>query len=339
MADLPTDFALNQSLSTFALAAMQLLDPESDTYALDVLSVLESTLDDPRPVLRAQEFRAKGEAVAQMKADGVDYEERMDRLAEVTWPKPLADLLEGAYEMYAQGHPWVIEHDLRPKSVARQMSELAMTFGEFVAHHKLASAEGVVLRYLSDAYKALRRTVPDDFRSPEVEDLTEWLGETVRQIDSSLLDEWEQLLHPDQGVLPRADQVDAGPPPVTANTRAFRVLVRNALFRRVEMAARQRWEDLGALDAEAGWHAPRWQQAMAGYFEEYEEIGIGAAARGPALWHVEVQPAKWLVRQVFDDPEGNHDWAISGEVDLAASDEAGSAVLRVVEVGPIGPTW
>ena len=133
MADLPTDFALNQSLSTFALAAMQLLDPESDTYALDVLSVLESTLDDPRPVLRAQEFRAKGEAVAQMKADGVDYEERMDRLAEVTWPKPLADLLEGAYEMYAQGHPWVIEHDLRPKSVARQMSELAMTFGEFVA--------------------------------------------------------------------------------------------------------------------------------------------------------------------------------------------------------------
>ena len=181
--------------------------------------------------------------------------------------------------------------------------------------------------------------MPDDFRSPEVEDLTEWLGETVRQIDSSLLDEWEQLLHPDQGVLPRADQVDAGPPPVTANTRAFRVLVRNALFRRVEMAARQRWEDLGALDAEAGWHAPRWQQAMAGYFEEYEEIGIGAAARGPALWHVEVQPAKWLVRQVFDDPEGNHDWAISGEVDLAASDEAGSAVLRVVEVGPIGPTW
>ena len=337
--DVPEDFALNQALSTFALAAMQLLNPESETYALDVLSILESTLEDPRQVVLAQQFRAKGEAVAEMKADGIEYEERMELLEEITWPKPLADLLEGAYNIYAQGHPWVVEHELRPKSVARQMYELAMTFPEFIAYHKLATAEGVVLRYLSNAYKALKRTVPEDARTDEVEDLTEWLGELVRQIDSSLLDEWEQLLHPEEGVLPSAAAVDAGPPPVTANARAFRVLVRNAMFRRVELAARRRWEELGELAGESGWDASRWADALADYFEEYDGIGIGASARGPALLDIEVGPLRWRVRQILEDPDGNHDWAITGEVDLAASDEAGTAVLRITDVGEAGPGW
>ncbi len=265
--ELQVDFALNQPLSTFALAALQLLDRESETYALDVLSVLESTLENPRQVLFAQQFRARGEAVAAMKADGIEYEERMERLEEVTWPQPLSDLLEAAYDIYAEGHPWVTEHELKPKSVARELHELAMTFTEYVGFHRLASSEGLVLRYLADAYKALRRTVPEEARTDELTDLTEWLGELVRQVDSSLLDEWEQLLHP--GEMARAlaqaragAMGEAGPPPVTANARAFRVLVRNALFRRVELAALRRWDELGELDAESGWDADRWRAAL-----------------------------------------------------------------------------
>ena len=195
--ELQVDFALNQPLSTFALAAIELLDRESETYALDVLSVIESTLEDPRQVLFAQQFRARGEAVAAMKAEGIEYEERMELLEEVTWPKPLADLLEAAYEIYAEGHPWVTEYPLRPKSVARELYELAMTFVEYVGYHRLAASEGLVLRYLADAYKALQRTVPEEARTEELADLTEWLGELVRQVDSSLLDEWERLLHPE----------------------------------------------------------------------------------------------------------------------------------------------
>ena len=277
--ELQVDFALNQPLSTFALAAIELLDRESETYALDVLSVLESTLEDPRQVLFAQQFRARGEAVAAMKAEGIEYEERMELLEEVTWPKPLADLLEAAYDIYAEGHPWVTEYPLRPKSVARELSELAMTFVEFVGYHKLAASEGLVLRYLADAYKALKRTVPDEARTEELADLTEWLGELVRQVDSSLLDEWERLLHPEDADMAAVGRrsVDAGPPPVTANVRAFRVLVRNALFRRVELAALRRWDDLGELDAEAGWDADRWRAAMEEYYAQHEYLGHRAS--------------------------------------------------------------
>ena len=334
---LQDDFALNQPLSTFALAAMELLDAESPTYALDVLSVLESTLENPRPVLYAQQSRERGEAVAAMKAEGIEYEERVELVEEITWPQPLADVLEAAYNIYSEGHPWVKEYEVKPKSVARELYERAMTFSEYIAFYKLSSSEGLVLRYLADAYKAVQRTVPDELRTEELDDLTAWLGELVRQVDSSLLDEWEKLVNP-QAVV-SADVVDAGPPPVTANERAFRVLVRNAMFRRVELASLGRWEVLGELDAEAGWDADRWQAAIDLYWQDHEELGTGPSARGPQFLQIDVQPGRWVVRQVFDDPDGDRDWRIEAEVDLAASDEAGEAVVRVLDIGSFEPRW
>ncbi|HSV64390.1 MAG TPA: DUF3516 domain-containing protein [Mycobacteriales bacterium] len=335
-ADLQLDFALNQPLSPFALAAVELLDRASPSYALDVLSVIESTLDNPRQVLSAQQFRARGEAVQQMKADGLEYDERMELLEGVTYPKPLAGLLEGAYEIYRRGHPWVADHELAPKSVARDLAERAMTFTEYVGFYGLARSEGLVLRYLADAYKALRQSVPEEARTEELTDLIEWLGELVRQVDSSLLDEWERLRDPaaaeEAGAGGARGRIDVAPPPVTANQRAFFVLVRNALFRRVELASRRRWDELGELDSADGWDAAAWAEALAPYFAEHAEIGTGADARGPALLIVEREPGVWRVRQIFDDPAGDHDWGISAEVDLPASDEAGTAILHVTAV-------
>ncbi len=328
--DLQLDFALNQPLSPFALAAIELLDPAADGYALDVVSIIEATLDDPRQVLSAQRSQARGEAVAAMKAEGIEYEERMTLLEDVTHPKPLAAFLDAAYETYRQGHPWVADHELSPKSVVRDLYERAMTFVEYTGHYKLARSEGVVLRYLADAYKALRQTVPDDAKTDELHDLVEWLGELVRQVDSSLLDEWEQLRNP--GVEPVPARADETPPAVTTNYRAFRVLVRNALFRRVELAARQRYDELGELDGDSGWDAHSWEQALEPYFERYDEIGTGADARGPGLLMIEEQPRCWKARQILDDPAGDHDWGISAEVDLPASDQAGIAVIRVTAV-------
>jgi superfamily II RNA helicase len=330
--DLQQDFALNQPLSPLALAAIGLLDRESPGYPLDVLSVIEATLDNPRELLAAQLFKARGEAVAQMKADGIEYEERMELLEDVTFPRPLADLLEAAYDIYRRGHPWVADHEVAPKSVARDMYERAMTFAEYVSFYGLSRSEGLVLRYLTDAYKALRQTVPEEARTEELADLIEWLGELVRQVDSSLLDEWERLRNPDEE---RAAPLDEGPPPVTRNRRAFRVLVRNALFRRVELAALRRYDELGELDAEAGWDADAWADALEPYFDEHDEIGTGPGARGPGLLIIEEQADHWAVRQIFDDPAGDHDWGISAVVDLAASDEAGAAVLRVTEAGQL----
>ena len=332
--DLQRDFALNQPLSTFALAATGLLDREAPSYALDVVSVIESTLENPRPVLSAQRFKARGEAVAAMKADGIEYDERMELLEEVSYPQPLVELLTGAYETYRRGHPWVADHELRPKTVARDLFERAMTFVEYVSFYGLARAEGTVLRYLADAYKALRQTVPEEARTDELADLIEWLGELVRQVDSSLLDEWAELLNP---VEPEsvAPTLDDRPPAVTSNVRAFRVLVRNALFRRVELSALRRYHELGELDAESGWDTAAWAQALDAYFEVHDQIGTSPDARGPALLLIEQLPDRWLVRQIFDDPAGDHDWGISAEVDLAASNEAGVAVLTVTAVNEL----
>jgi superfamily II RNA helicase len=334
--DLQFDFALNQPLSPFALAAIELLDVESPSYALDVVSIVESIVDNPRPVLSAQQFKARGEAVQAMKSEGIEYDERMELLESVTYPKPLEELLQVAYSSYRKGHPWVDDYELTPKSVVRDMYERAMNFVEYVGFYSLARSEGLVLRYLTDAYDTLRHTVPDEAKTEALQDLIEWLGELVRQVDSSLLDEWEALRNPDEENLTAEDLkkggLPDGPPPVTGNERAFRVLVRNELFRRVDLAARRAYHQLGELDAASGWDADAWQDAMEGYFEEHDSLGTGPDARGPALLMIEREPDVWKVRQIFDDPAGDHDWGISAEVDLAASDEAGFAAVRVTGV-------
>jgi superfamily II RNA helicase len=332
--DLQPEFALNQPLSPFALACLDLFDRESEDYPLDVLSVLESTLDDPRPVLTAQRSKARGEAVAEMKSDGVEYEERMVLLEEITYPQPLAELLRVAYTSFAPSHPWVLDTEPSPKSVARDLYERSMTFTEYVSFYGLARAEGIVLRYLADAYKALRQTVPEEARTEAVADLIAWLGELVRQVDSSLLEEWEQLRNPAEPLVVTPSGIEDRTPPVTANVRAFRVLVRNALFRRVELAARRNWWALGELDE--AFPAEDWQQALEPYFAEHASLQTGAAARGPAMLLVNEEPTRWVVRQILDDPEGDHDWGITAEVDLAASDAEGTAVVKVTEVGQLG---
>ncbi|KQX07525.1 MULTISPECIES: DEAD/DEAH box helicase [unclassified Leifsonia] len=334
--DLEPNFALNQPLSPFALEAFELIEPESPSYALDIISVLEATLDDPRAILSQQQFVARGEAVAAMKSEGIEYEERMELLEDITHPRPLADLLGAAYETYAAVQPWVRDFALSPKSVVRDMYERAMSFGEFIAFYRLARSEGVVLRYLSDAYRTARQTIPLDLRTEDLTDLIEWLGELVRQVDSSLLDEWNELAHPDAAVHHALETAVVPPAPsrLTTNIRAFRVLVRNELFRRVQLAAREDYPALDELDAQHGFDAAAWTQALDGYFTEYDAIGIGPHARSSALLVLDESSRVWTARQIFDDPDGDHDWAIEATVDLDASDDAGEAVIRVTRVGP-----
>ncbi len=343
--DLQPNFALNQPLSPFALAAIEMLDPEVELgrgpdataaaggvgtghYALDVVSVIEATLDDPRPILSQQQFRARGEAVAAMKREGIEYDERMELLEEITWPKPLDDLLAQAYEVFASSQPWIRDFELSPKSVVRDMFERACSFGEYVSLYQLARSEGLVLRYLSDAYRAIRQTVPVDAQTPDLLDLIAWLGELVRQVDSSLVDEWEQLINPADD--PDAPVVPPAPPSILTNRRAFVVLVRNEMFRRVQLAALQRDDELVELDPDAGW-----PDVLDRYFDEHDAIGTGGASRSSALVDIDESEAAegfWRVEQTIDDPAGDHDWRIRAEVDLSASEEEGTAVVRVTEV-------
>ncbi|HEY5320269.1 MAG TPA: DUF3516 domain-containing protein [Galbitalea sp.] len=344
--DLQPNFALNQPLSPFALAVFELLQPDPNGpveyvagtghYALDMISVIEATLDDPRPVTSQQQFLARGEAVAAMKAEGIEYDQRMELLEEITHPKPLKELLDAAFATYGASQAWVNDFELHPKSVVRDMYERAMTFGDYINYYKLARSEGLVLRYLSDAYRAARQTIPDEAKTEELLDLIEWLGELVRQVDSSLLDEWDELVNPTalvegKPVLPPA------PPGVTTNTRAFRVLVRNELFRRVQLAALEKWDELGELDAASGFTADVWADSLDPYFDEHDEIGTDADARSSAMLMLTEGPTEWLARQIIADPAGDHDWGISATIDLAESNEQGVAVVRIVAVGMLAP--
>ncbi|KZF05496.1 DEAD/DEAH box helicase, partial [Rhodococcus sp. EPR-157] len=326
--DLQPDFALNQPLSPFALASFELLDADSPTHALDVVSIIESTLDDPRQILMAQQHAARGEAVSQMKADGIEYDERMELLEEVTWPKPLAELLVPAFEIDRGGHPWLNEVALSPKSVVRDMIERAMTFAELISHYGLTRSEGLVLRYLADAYRALRQTVPPEARTEEVQDITEWLGELVRQVDSSLLDEWENLTDPGEEPEARPEAYGGDTPrPITANPRAFRVLVRNAMFKRIELAAAGRWDDLDDLD-----DGPDWEVELEPFFAEYGEIGTGPSARGPALFELTVGRETTSVRQIIEDPDGDQGWALGATIDLDESNALGEIVFDEITI-------
>ena len=343
--DIPQDFALNQALSPFAYVAFDLLDAEAPTYALDVISVVEATLENPRQVVAAQENAARREAVAAMKAEGYDYEERMALLHDVTYPKPLEEVLEAGFTIYRKTNPWAADLQIAPKSVVRDMIEKAQTFAEFVSTYQLARSEGVLLRYLADAYRTLRQTVPVERRTEELEEYIAWLGAVVRGTDSSLLDEWERLADPLATGQGSADDGAVRPPGearFTADVRALRVLVRNAMFRRVELVDREAWDGLAALgdtdDDGAPWTAARWHEALDPYFDEHAELGTGPAARSPELFRVtEVPgprgPLAWQVRQVLDDPAGHHDWVIDAHLDLAASDEAGKLVLRITGAG------
>jgi superfamily II RNA helicase len=328
-AEVPENFALNQPLAPFALAALTTLDDESAAYAMDAVSVIEAILDDPRQVLSAQHKKARTEAMGAMKADGLDYSERMARLDEVTYEKPLEELLEQNLEVYRSGAPWLAGLELSPKSIVRDMYLRAMNFPEFVNHYALARSEGVLLRYLSDAYRTMSHLIPPEALTDDLEDVIEWLGELVKQTDSSLLDEWEKLQHPDD---PETESpLPPAPIGVTVNERAFIIMIRNALFHRVRLFADEQNQALAALDAENGgtMTADDWADALDAYFGEYEDIDDTAEARAADLLILRKTGRLWTARQILRDPEDNRDFGFDAEIDLDASDEAGSPVLRI----------
>jgi hypothetical protein len=215
------------------------------------------------------------------------------------------------------------------------MHEQGMTFTDFVSRYQLARSEGLVLRYLTDAYRFCRHSVPDAHRSPELDELVEWLGETVRQTDSSLLDEWEALADPTH--LAKHREAPAPPRTLSQQERVLRVMVRNAVFRRVLLAARDHVDALAALELESAsrWESPdevtmtraAWDAALEEYYAEHGTIGTGPDARGPDLFDVTVDGRCWKVRQTLDDPAGHRDWVIEAEVDLDATDELGEPAL------------
>ena len=354
--DLQDDFALNQPLSLFALEVIEQLDRDAPDHALDVLSVIESVLENPGAVLAAQLDKVKGDLIGEWKRSGVEYEERMERLETVEYPKPLRDELYEAFNGFRTRHPWVGQENVKPKSVVRELYERVMTFSEYVSEYNMKRSEGLVLRYLTDCYRALNQTVPDSEKTEEVTDIIEWLGELVRQVDSSLIDEWERLINPDpEETAPdsRYSSIEAAPRDVTQNERAFAVMIRNEAFRWVQLLSRRKTTELSrcsdpdhASDTERPSTPLRpleqVQRMADAYFEEHQDVLTGADARSSGYFQLgqaaidagasaparDSQDGELIaVRQVVLDPDGHNEWGLCGWVDIERSKTLGRAVV------------
>lgn len=331
--DLPEDFALDQPLSPFLLAALELLDPESPTYTLDLISMVEATLEDPKQILRAQERRARDAAMNAMKAEGVDFEERLDRLQDVTYPKPLEEMLDVAFATYCAQVPWANDYELSPKSVLRDMLETGCDFKSYIAQYKIARCEGILLRYLTEAYRSLDRTVPVERRTEELDDIVSWLGLVVRSVDSSLVDEWANA-----GMEPGAAPIKHGDE-VVADRRGMTLMVRNTLFQRVRLAALDRADALGDLDVDWGFGESRWARVLDAFYEAHEDLLIDADARSAAFLEIDESDEQtdhvWHVHQVFHDSDGDHDFGIMADVDLDATQDGDGIVFKNYRAGVI----
>ena len=338
--DLPEDFALDQPLSPFLLAALELLDPDDPSYDMDLISMVEATLEDPRQILKAQQRQARDVAIQEMKEEGLEYEDRMERLQEVTYPMPMGDMLAEAFDRYRRDVPWANDYEIHPKSVLRDMVETASDFNGYISRYGISRSEGTLLRYLSDAYRALDRTVPEEYLDERLEDIVSWLGLIVRSVDSSLVDEWEAAGRTDSE---QGSGLDAAPPSqadqVVGDRRGLTVLVRNAMFQRVELVANDRPERLSELDSDWGYGLRAWQDTLDDLYDAHDEIRTDAQARSTDYFNIDQQGESrnhtWKVRQIFDDVEGDHDWGIAGIVDLDATQESGQVVFSSYRVGPI----
>jgi hypothetical protein len=329
--ELQDDFSLHHSLSLYLLHALSLLDRDSPLYAADVITMVESILENPRTVLSAQVNRAKAELVAELKAQGMEFEERMEKLEDVTWPKPRGEWIYATYNAYKAERPWLSEEAIRPKSVCREMYETQAVFSAYVKGLGMERSEGELLRYVSQAYKTLLQNVPEALRTPEVDDVLAFFRAMLARVDDSLVRSWESMIDGE------IDTGEARPIDISADLKTFRARIRAELHALVRALAALDWEEAAGMvrHTDEAWSAEDFEKALAPYLEE----------RGRILWDGRVKlgwttqfenPERhlWKVRQILvDDEERDDAWSIEGIVDLRGNSNPDGPLVQVVSIG------
>ena len=333
-ADLQEDFSLHHALSLYLVETVEKIDPDMETYALEILTLVESILENPELVLMRQVDKLKTEKMAELKAAGVEYEERIAELEKIEHPKPNRDFIYDTFNAFSARHPWVGAENIRPKSVARDMIEQYLSFSEYVKEYGLERGEGLLLRYLSDVYKTLVQTVPEWAKDERISDLVTYFGAMVRQVDSSLLDEWEKMRDPAAKLAPPSmGPRDDSAYDVTRDARAFTVLVRNLCFSIVRALAARDFERAAEALMPGEWTSTRLDQAMRPFWETHGKVRIDPDARAPQNLKIEESADAWQIQQTLMDTAEENDWYFAGAIDLAKSREAGRPVLVLRHLG------
>lgn len=333
--DIPSDFALDQMLAPFVIAACELIDRESPNYALDIVSLVEASLENPPQIMKALVKEAKNKALAEMKMEGIDYEERMERLENVSYEKPLKELIDAAYTRYCAEVPWAKDFQLYPKSIVRAMLESANDFKGYVQKISISRSEGTLLRYLSDAWRVLAKTIPQEFINDDLERIISWLHMLIRTTDSSLLDEWEM----DSLTAKTPQTPRVGPAQIVEDPHGLEIMIHNALFKRVLLASKNDSAALGKLDEPFGFYERKWRSVLDEFFEAHEALYINQDARSKRYFSVDTREEKtqhlWHAHISFLDAEGDIDFGISADVDLDATKTAGEVIFMHYRAGAI----
>ena len=349
---LQDDFSMTQTLSLFVHDTLPLMDPAAPDYALVVLTLVESILEDPELILRKQLSKVKDQAVAEMKMQGMEFNERMEELEKLEYPKPNRDFIYSTFNAFASKHPWVGQENIRPKTIAREMFEDFRSFADFIKVYDLQRAEGLLLRHLSGVQKVLTQTVPDAAKNDTIREMEVYLSAMLRQIDSSLLEEWEKMRDPNYQ--PRSETPEVRPPgaaeaarDITRDAKSFTAAIRNRIFTFLRALLSEDFEATLAIanglppaECEFAWTADRLARALNEYYVEHERICMDPAARNLRHTYVTIAEDRshWIVQQMLVDPEEHNDWVAEFRVDLAASREAGEPILRLVRLASLMPS-
>jgi superfamily II RNA helicase len=327
--DLQGDFSITHALALWLISALPSLDKTSPDYHLDLLSFCEAITDNPRAVLEKQLDLLKREKLNELKLQGVPFEERIAELDKIEWPKPRADLIYETYNAFRRTHPWVASDNIKPKSIARDMYERYMSFGDYVREYGLQRSEGVLLRYLSDVYRTLEQTLPQAFRTEAFDELVTFFGTILRQVDTSLVDEWERLR---AGV---AAVPTLAPLPVSSlpDPRIIRLRVRSELHRLVQVLATRAFDEVASVVI-TDWTPDRFDKTLAPYFAEHKRIVTTPATRAPAMTHIEeLSATHWQATQTIVDPEDTNDWYIRCEILLEDPLPSDTPLIRLIDIG------
>jgi superfamily II RNA helicase len=345
--ELQEDFSMDQVLSLYLHDTLPLMDSQSPDYALVLLTLVESIVEDPDIILRKQLDRVKDQKMAEMKMEGIEYDQRMEELEKLEYPKPNREFVYSTFNAFADRHPWVGQENIRPKSIAREMFEAYRSFSDYIRDYELQRAEGVLLRYLNRVFKVLSQTVPDAAKNDTVREMEVYLGAMLRQIDSSLLDEWEKMRDSNYQ---RAETKELRPPgaeaadqDITRDTKQFTATIRNRIFAFLRGLVIGDWDAAMAnlSSAEDGdgqpWTPARLETALEAYHADHKFICLDPNARNAR--HTYIIPGEdqktWRVQQMLIDPEENNDWVAEFEVDLAVSRQHGEPAIKLRRIGSL----
>ncbi len=347
--DLPDDFSLNQTLSLYLLDTLPLLNSEAPEYAHEVITLVESILEDPDIILRRQLDKLKGQKIAELKAQGMEFDQRMQELEKLEYPKPNREFVYSTFNAFSERHPWVGTENIRPKSIAREMFEHYRSFSDYIKLYEIQRSEGLLLRHLTSVYKVLRQTVPDAAKNDALHEMEAYLALMLKQVDSSLMEEWERMKNPT--AVPKPELTETKPPgaeeaakDVTRDVRNFTSLIRARLLPFLRALSQDDFEEaIGALDSPLAPEGPTWtastlKAAIEPYYTDHERIRLDPEARNARHTHIAVSEDRkfWKVQQVLIDPSDFNDWMVEFEINLEASRTALAPVIRLAVIGPVG---